>query len=197
MTKVLVNIDVGDIAAGEAFYCAAFSLAPARRLGKDALELVGANCTFFLLANAEGTQASATSAARRSYDRHWTPVHLDFVVESLEAALERSLAAGATQEGDVRDNSWGRIVTMADPFGHGYCLIEFSEAGYDAIASAERDSEGNTWQLRRLADGSTHRVLKNFPSGEELREAVSGIATGVHLREWEFFWVLEYRVPGR
>jgi len=135
MTKVLVNIDVGDIAAGEAFYCAAFSLAPARRLGKDALELVGANCTFFLLANAEGTQASATSAARRSYDRHWTPVHLDFVVESLEAALERSLAAGATQEGDVRDNSWGRIVTMADPFGHGYCLIEFSEAGYDAIAS--------------------------------------------------------------
>lgn len=62
---------------------------------------------------------------------------------------------------------------------------------------AERDSEGNTWQLRRLTDGSTHRVLKNFPSGEELREAVSGIATGVHLREWEFFWVLEYRVPGR
>jgi ubiquinone/menaquinone biosynthesis C-methylase UbiE len=45
---------------------------------------------------------------------------------------------------------------------------------------AERDSEGNTWQLRRLADGSTHSVLKNFPSGEELREAVSGIATGVH-----------------
>jgi len=62
---------------------------------------------------------------------------------------------------------------------------------------AERDSEGNTWQLRRLADGSTHRVLKNFPSEEELRDAVSGIATGVHLREWEFFWALEYRVPGR
>jgi len=24
---------------------------------------------------------------------------------------------------------------MADPFGHGYCLIEFTKAGYDAIAS--------------------------------------------------------------
>jgi catechol 2,3-dioxygenase-like lactoylglutathione lyase family enzyme len=135
MAEVLVNIDVSDIEAARAFYCSAFGLAPARRLGAGALELVGANCRIYLLANAEGTRASHASDARRSYDRHWTPVHLDFVVAALEPAIACSLAAGATQEGDVRDNSWGRIVTMADPFGHGYCLIEFSEAGYDAIST--------------------------------------------------------------
>lgn len=135
MTKVLVNIDVRNLAAAQAFYCTAFSLRPARRLGEDALEIVGANCTLYLLANAEGTRAAATSAAHRSYERHWTPVHLDFVVESLEPAVERSLAAGATQEEGIREHAWGRIATMADPFGNGYCLIEFSEAGYDAIAS--------------------------------------------------------------
>src|SRR5438874_1226808 len=34
---------------------------------------------------------------------------------------------------------------------------------------AERDAEGNTYQLRRLADGSENRVLKNFPTEAQLR----------------------------
>jgi uncharacterized glyoxalase superfamily protein PhnB len=89
----------------------------------------------YLLAKHCGTQTSPVSDLRRCYDRHWTPIHLDFVVENLEGAIERSIAAGAIQEQSIRDNSWGRIALMADPFGHGYCLIEFSSAGYDAIAS--------------------------------------------------------------
>jgi len=59
---------------------------------------------------------------------------------------------------------------------------------------AEQDGEGNTYQLRVLADGSTHRVLKNFPSEAELRRAVAGIASEVRLREWQYFWALEYVV---
>ena len=27
-----------------------------------------------------------------------------------------------------------RIALLADPFGHGFCLIQFSEQGYDAVA---------------------------------------------------------------
>lgn len=61
---------------------------------------------------------------------------------------------------------------------------------------AERDASGDTWQLRRLADGSTHRVLKNFPDEAELRgaaEAAGGRAVAVTL--WAHFWALAYRVP--
>jgi demethylmenaquinone methyltransferase/2-methoxy-6-polyprenyl-1,4-benzoquinol methylase len=57
-----------------------------------------------------------------------------------------------------------------------------------------RDAAGDTWQLRRLDDGSTHRVLKNFPSADELRAAVAGLADGVRHREWQHYWALEYRV---
>ena len=54
------------------------------------------------------------------------------------------------------------------------------------------DAQGNTWQLRRLADGSTHRVLKNFPTETQLREAVQGLADGVSFRRWAHYWALEY-----
>ena len=68
--------------------------------------------------------------------------------------------------------------------------------GGSSTPIAERDGEGNTYQLRLLHGGSTHRVLKNFPSETELREAVSGMASDVGYREWEYFWALEYRVAG-
>jgi predicted enzyme related to lactoylglutathione lyase len=135
MTEILVNVDVNDIGAAERFYCAALMLSPSRRFGSGGVELVGASSKIYLLKKEAGTRATTWADEQRSYDRHWTPVHLDFVVQDLEDAVRRSLAAGAVQEQATRDNSWGRIAVMSDPFGHGYCLIEFSAAGYDAIAS--------------------------------------------------------------
>ncbi|HVN35200.1 MAG TPA: class I SAM-dependent methyltransferase [Casimicrobiaceae bacterium] len=60
---------------------------------------------------------------------------------------------------------------------------------------SERDSEGNTYQARRLADGSIHRVLKNFPSREELLQAISPVAACVQYLEWQYYWAVEYRLP--
>jgi predicted enzyme related to lactoylglutathione lyase len=62
-------------------------------------------------------------------------VHLDFVVLEIVPAVARAQAAGARLEGDIRTHDWGRIAVMADPFGHGFCLIEFLGRGYDEIAS--------------------------------------------------------------
>ena len=62
-------------------------------------------------------------------------MHLDFVVEGLEAAIARARAAGATLEGDLQTAAWGRLQQLADPFGHGLCLLEFSGRGYDALTT--------------------------------------------------------------
>jgi predicted enzyme related to lactoylglutathione lyase len=69
----------------------------------------------------------------RRYERHWTPVHLDFAVEDIEDALERALAAGARVESGIVGRAWGRIVLLSDPFGHGVCLLEFTARGYDDL----------------------------------------------------------------
>lgn len=133
--QLLVNIDVPDLAQAEAFYVAALGLARGRRLGPDVLELLGASSPIYLLRKAPGTSPSAATAQRRGYARHWSPVHLDFVVEDIEAAAGRALAAGATPEQPVTDFAWGRLATFADPFGHGFCLVQFTGRGYDAIAT--------------------------------------------------------------
>ena len=57
---------------------------------------------------------------------------------------------------------------------------------------AEQDAEGNTYQIRLLSDGTPHRVLKNFPSKQELLAAVSPFATRLRYHEWEYYWALEY-----
>jgi ubiquinone/menaquinone biosynthesis C-methylase UbiE len=62
---------------------------------------------------------------------------------------------------------------------------------------SERDDAGNTYQRRTLGDGSTHRVLKNYPSEVELHALVdTGIGSAAAYRAWEYFWAFEYRVPG-
>jgi lactoylglutathione lyase len=130
--KLLLNIDVPDLAAAEAFYIAAFGLAPARRFGENVVELTGAPVPLYLLRKA--ADSAAYASADRDYTRHWTPLHCDVVVEDLEAALARALSAGAIGEGAIREAVWGRIVQLADPFGHGWCLLEFRGRGYDEIA---------------------------------------------------------------
>ena len=136
MAKALINIDVDDLEKAVGFYAAAFGFQVGRRFGGEAVELLGAGAPFFLLLKAADTSAFPSEAAgvpRRSYARHWTPVHLDFAVDDLEASVARAASAGATTEGPVQAHAWGRIALLADPFGHGFCLIELSARGYDAF----------------------------------------------------------------
>ena len=131
--NLLLNIDVPDLPAAERFYGEAFGLRRGRRFGDDALEMLGAEVAIYLLHKAAGTPAA--EASMRDYTRHWSPLHGDVVVEDLDAALIRAVAAGAIQEGAVREAGWGRIVQLADPFGHGWCLLQFEGRGYDLIAT--------------------------------------------------------------
>jgi predicted enzyme related to lactoylglutathione lyase len=133
--ELLVNIDVDDLPRAERFYREAFGLRPGRRFGDGGLELLGASAPIYLLVKPAGSVASPATAQRRGYGRHWTPVHLDLVVPDLDAALAQALAAGAALEGEVRAHAWGRIAALADPFGHGFCLLQFLNRGYDEVAT--------------------------------------------------------------
>lgn len=133
--RFLVNIDVADLDRATRFYTAAFGLTVGRRFAAFAVELLGGPSPIYLLAKAAGGAADPGATERRRYARHWTPVHLDVVVECIEAAVERAIAAGATLEQPIATHGWGKLALLADPFGHGFCLIEFLGRGYDEIAT--------------------------------------------------------------
>jgi lactoylglutathione lyase len=134
--ELLVNIDVDDLERGIRFYVDGLGLRPGRRFGAQACELLGAAPPIYLLANRGGTPPFEEAASGRDYGRHWTPVHLDFAVEDLQAAVDRALSAGARLEGHIDEQAWGWLARMADPFGHGFCLLRFKARGYDEIVEA-------------------------------------------------------------
>jgi len=130
--SVLINIDVDNLEKATRFYCQALGLTVGRRFD-GAAELLGRGAPIYLLEKAAGTGAFP-GGAQRDYRRHWTPVHLDFAVGDLPDALVRAEAAGAKLEHDIEAKAWGCIAMLADPFGNGFCLIEFTGRGYDEIA---------------------------------------------------------------
>lgn len=130
MASLLVNIDVPDIDLALKFYTSALGLTLQRKLGPEVIELGGAPVPIYLIQVAADSRPFAQASVSRSYERHWTPVHLDFVVASLERAMADAVAAGGLLEGEPRHERWGKIANLADPWGNGFCLIEFVGRGY-------------------------------------------------------------------
>ena len=71
-------------------------------------------------------------------------------------------------------------------------LLDNTEAQCERLPISERDAAGNSYQMRPLPDGTTHRVLKNFPSEGELRSMIDGIGTAAQYWRGAHFWVLRY-----
>ena len=87
------------------------------------------------------------------------------------ASLHRCLAPG------------GRVVLLDNRYVEG-----------SSTPISRTDAQGNTYQQRRLDDGSTHEVLKNFPEENGLRVLLGHRTFGFEWVEWEHFWACTYQV---
>lgn len=128
--KLLINIDVPELASAIEFYCSAFGLELNRVLDDDVAELTGGESTIYLLKHGSGSRCVKRPMTYRDYSRHWTSVHIDVVVEDIDQAAARVRGCGAVQESDCIEWRGSKCITFSDPFGHGFCLIEFSGEGY-------------------------------------------------------------------
>ena len=131
--NIIINIDVPELAPAIRFYTAALGLTHSRTLDDDVAELTGATATLYLLQKDQGTPAVRDPPVARAYDRHWTPVHFDLVVPDVDAAAARAVAAGAKRETGCVTWRGSRCISFGDPFGHGFCFIQFERNGtYDS-----------------------------------------------------------------
>jgi demethylmenaquinone methyltransferase/2-methoxy-6-polyprenyl-1,4-benzoquinol methylase len=84
-------------------------------------------------------------------------------------SLRRCLAPGAT------------VVLMDNTY------VEGSSTPVSRI-----DAEGNTYQQRRLDNGETHEVTKNFPSQADLERAVEGVGTNFRYLPLTYYWLFAF-----
>jgi len=61
---------------------------------------------------------------------------------------------------------------------------------HDKRKIAKTDENGNTYQSRTLEDGTTHLVLKNFPTKEFLVERLSKFSMEIQYTELEHYWIV-------
>jgi demethylmenaquinone methyltransferase/2-methoxy-6-polyprenyl-1,4-benzoquinol methylase len=77
-------------------------------------------------------------------------------------------------------------------------LIAFMDNTYvenDSTPLTRTDAQGNTFQTRKLDDGSTHEVLKNYFSESELIQRATRHGWGAHVDLLKNYWLLTWWAP--
>lgn len=122
MIRLSVSIDVPDLAKAESFYVEALGCKKIRNQGDKMIVLSTDNAEIYLQERETGSTAIKGSNIMRNYERHWTPVHLDFLREDVNEVVAKVIKSGGQHEGG-ESGEWGSIAHCVDPFGNGFCII--------------------------------------------------------------------------
>jgi predicted enzyme related to lactoylglutathione lyase len=121
--KYSVSIDVPNLDEGLKFYRDALGLAEVRRPIPTYAILQCGDAKIGLMEKSAGSKPAKGSGDVRRYERHWTPVHIDFDVDDFEGFLARAISAGAIVEQKYEIAGRPPIAFCSDPFGNGFCVL--------------------------------------------------------------------------
>jgi ubiquinone/menaquinone biosynthesis C-methylase UbiE len=77
-------------------------------------------------------------------------------------------------------------------------LLAFLDGRYVEGSStplSRHDAAGNSYQARKLEDGSAHEVLKNYPADGELIRRASRLGWGANVELLPYHWLLTFWAP--
>lgn len=121
--KYSVCIDVPRLDEGLRFYRDALGFAEIARPIPIYVVLKCGESQIGLMEKAAGSKPAKGSDDVRRYERHWTPVHIDFQVDDFEAFLAKAINAGAVCEHKFEIAGRPPIAFCSDPFGNGFCVV--------------------------------------------------------------------------
>ena len=110
-----ICIDVDDVDKAVNFYGRGLGLTVVKH-EPDWAQVKLEEQTFWIMKIPAGKQGEIS----RDYRRHWTPVHLDFAVDDIQAAITRAVAAGGKLEGRPKPE----LANFSDPSGNGVDLVQ-------------------------------------------------------------------------
>jgi len=65
--------------------------------------------------------------------------------------------------------------------------------GSNTLIDSE-DEYGNTYQIRKLSNGSNYKIMKNFPADKEIQDSIQPIGRDIKIERLKYFWILKFRV---
>jgi 2-polyprenyl-3-methyl-5-hydroxy-6-metoxy-1,4-benzoquinol methylase len=74
--------------------------------------------------------------------------------------------------------------------------IVFMDNNYDEASNlpvTEIDEFGNTYQTRKLENGSVHKVLKNFVTENSITQLLADKASEISFINLHYYWILKYK----
>lgn len=123
---------------------------------------------------------------------------------ALQATAAQAVPAGARPFDAAFAGFWYSHVPKAhqQAFLQGLCavlqpgstvvLLDNRFVGSSSSPISQTDADGNTYQERPLDDGSTHQVLKNFPTKAELLHSVADLGQHAQVMLWPYYWALKF-----
>jgi demethylmenaquinone methyltransferase/2-methoxy-6-polyprenyl-1,4-benzoquinol methylase len=69
-------------------------------------------------------------------------------------------------------------------------MIDNNYVAGSMTPASRRDALGNTYQMRRLQNGSEYEILKNFPTPAALRSALEGHSAAVNILQLKYYWAV-------
>ena len=131
--------------------------------------------------------------------KRYPPNHVTFEAIDVQAALARyrgfdAAFAGFWWSHIPRQERRAFVESLSAALAPGAIVLVLDNSYVEGSSTpiSETDADRNTYQRRRLDDGSEHRVLKNFPAEAELRGELAGVAARVEYTALEYYWLLEF-----
>ena len=119
-TNVSVSIDVANVVDAVEFYTQALECSQKKEYSESWVVVEFDGLDIHLLKREAGSQGAG--GEKRHFNRHWTPVHLDFGVANVKEAAKRVEVHGGLVE-EIKTSEQADIAHCADPYGNGFCLI--------------------------------------------------------------------------
>jgi len=159
-----------------------------RRIAPRASSVVACDLSPEVLALARARQAETFPVQFRNADA--------FALHGVSGAFDAAFAGfwiSHVQRNDVQRFLTG--VHRKLPSGSVVLLTDNRYVDGSNWPITRSDVDGNTYQRRRLLDGTEYEVLKNFPSPAEVRYAIeaSGGST-ISVCELTYYWYVTYEV---
>lgn len=121
--KYMVTIDVPLLSDGITFYAKALGFTEESRPFPTYAVLRNGDVRIGIMEKKAGSCPAKGSDDVRRYERHWTPVHIDFHPNDFTRTVTDAESAGAVIEERFEGGDHPPVAFCSDPFGNGFCII--------------------------------------------------------------------------